>query len=79
MRRISTSVLRQTATWLQDRFPRAPTLLAFDKRTGETLHEVELDAAPTGTPMTYMRDGRQYIVVAYGTANDAGLVALALN
>ena len=29
--------------------------------------------------MTYMRDGRQYIVVAYGTANDAGLVALALN
>ena len=60
-------------------FSSAPTLLAFDKRTGETLHEVELDAAPTGTPMTYMLDGRQYIVVAYGTANDAGLVALALN
>ena len=34
--------------------------------------------APTGTPMTYLQDGRQYIVLAYGTANAAGLVALAL-
>ena len=55
-----------------------PFLLAFDKATGETLHAVELDVAPTGTPMTYLQDGRQYIVLAYGTANDAGLVALAL-
>ena len=28
--------------------------------------------------MTYLQDGRQLIVLAYGTANDAGLVALAL-
>ena len=39
---------------------------------------VELDVAPTGTPMTYLQDGRQLIVLAYGTANDTGLVALAL-
>ena len=56
----------------------APVLLAFDKATGETIHAVELPAAPTGTPMTYMRNGTQYIVLAYGTANDAGLIALAL-
>ena len=56
-----------------------PFLLAFDKATGETLHAVELDVAPTGTPMTYLQDGRQLIVLAYGTANDAGLVALALD
>ena len=55
-----------------------PYLLAFDKATGETLHALELDVAPTGTPMTYLQDGRQFIVMAYGAANDAGLIALAL-
>ena len=55
-----------------------PFLLAFAKATGETVHALELDVAPTGTPMTYLQDGRQYVVLAYGTANDAGLVALAL-
>ena len=55
-----------------------PFLLAFDKATGATVHAVELDVAPTGTPMTYMQDGRQLIVLAYGTVNDAGLIALAL-
>ncbi len=55
-----------------------PFLLAFDKATGATVHTVELDVAPTGTPMTYMQDGRQLIVLAYGTVNDAGLIALAL-
>ena len=29
--------------------------------------------------MTYMLDGRQYIVRAYGTANDAGFLGLALD
>ena len=56
----------------------APYLLAFDKATGETLHALELDVAPTGTPMTYLQGGRQFIVLAYGAANDAGLMALAL-
>jgi hypothetical protein len=28
--------------------------------------------------MTYLHDGRQFIVLAYGAANDAGLIALAL-
>ena len=28
--------------------------------------------------MTYMQDGKQFIVLAYGSANDMGLVALAL-
>ena len=55
-----------------------PYLLAFDKATGETIHALELDVAPTGTPMTYLQDGRQFIVMAYGAANDAGLIALAL-
>ena len=43
-----------------------PLLRAFDKATGEVIHAFELPAAPGGTPMTYMVDGKQYIVVAVG-------------
>jgi len=56
--------------------PRA--LRVLDKRTGETIHSVELDVSPTGTPMTYMANGKQYIVLAYGTGGSTGLIALAL-
>ena len=59
-------------------FSREPVLLAIDKATGGIVREIPLGAAPTGSPMTYLHEGRQYIVLAYGTGNDAGLVALAL-
>ena len=55
-----------------------PTLGVFDKATGEAVHAVPLDVSPTGTPMTYMANGKQYIVLAYGIASSAGLIALAL-
>jgi quinoprotein glucose dehydrogenase len=55
-----------------------PVLLAFDKTKGTTVHSVELDVAPTGTPMTYMSNGRQYLVLAYGTGSSSGLIAFAL-
>ena len=43
----------------------APVLAAFDKRTGEVVHDVELPGGGTvGFPITYEVDGRQYIVVA---------------
>ena len=55
----------------------APWLRAYDKRTGDTVAEIELPAGATGTPMTYMVDGRQYIVVAVGgPGHPAELVAL---
>ncbi len=41
-----------------------PVLYAYDKATGERLAEIELPAPQTGVPMTYMVDGRQYIVIA---------------
>lgn len=53
-------------------------LLAFDKATGERVGTIPLPATPSGTPMTYMIAGRQYIVVAVTGENGAGLVALAL-
>ncbi|MDP6264878.1 MAG: hypothetical protein QGG98_06465, partial [Pseudomonadales bacterium] len=55
-----------------------PLLRAFDKETGEVVHETELPLDPFGTPMTYMVDGKQYISVAVGGAKDARLVTLAL-
>lgn len=56
-----------------------PVFRAHDKATGETLVEIELPATTTGIPMTYMHDGRQYLVVAVGARGyPAGLVALAL-
>ena len=52
---------------------------AYDKKTGETLWEFKLPTNQSGIPMTYMIDGRQYIVVAVGARNTpAELVALSL-
>ena len=52
---------------------------AIDKNTGKVIHEMALPAMATGVPMTYMVDGRQFIVVAVGAAGvPAELVALAL-
>jgi quinoprotein glucose dehydrogenase len=54
-------------------------LRAHDKLTGEIIAEFELPANQTGVPMTYMVDGRQYIVVAVGAAGHPGeLVALSV-
>jgi len=43
-----------------------PWFRAFDKATGEVLAEIKLPAGTTGAPMTYLHDGKQYIVVAVG-------------
>ncbi len=52
---------------------------AWDKDTGEVVWEMQLPAGTSGAPMTYLADGRQYIVVAIGDRNTRGrLVALAL-
>jgi len=39
---------------------------AFDIETGRKLWEVETPTATMATPMTYQRDGRQFIVIAAG-------------
>jgi quinoprotein glucose dehydrogenase len=56
-----------------------PLLRAIDKKTGEVISEFKLPANQTGIPMTYMVNGKQYIVVAVGARNSpAELVALTL-
>ncbi|HEU0119493.1 MAG TPA: PQQ-binding-like beta-propeller repeat protein [Bryobacteraceae bacterium] len=55
------------------------TFRAIDKRTGDVLHEMQLPGMATGAPMTYMADGRQFVVVAVGSVGAGSeLVALAL-
>ncbi len=52
---------------------------AFDKKTGKIAWEMELPAGTSGAPMSYMVNGRQYIVVAISGRQMPGeFVALAL-
>ena len=43
-----------------------PTFRAWDKKTGEVIWEVELEAGTSGAPMTYMINGKQHLLVAIG-------------
>jgi quinoprotein glucose dehydrogenase len=52
---------------------------AFDKSTGQTLWEMELPGGVSGAPMTYLANGKQFIVVAIGWRDmPAEWIALAL-
>ncbi len=44
--------------------PRGAMLRAYDKATGKEVGAVYMPAPQTGSPMTYMVNGKQYIVVA---------------
>jgi len=54
-------------------------LRAYDKATGKEVGAVYMPAPQTGSPMTYMLNGKQYIVVAVSGAGHSGeLVAFKL-
>jgi quinoprotein glucose dehydrogenase len=53
-------------------------LRAYDKKTGKEMGAVNMPAGQTGSPMTYMLNGKQYIVVAVGGNIPAELIAFAL-
>jgi quinoprotein glucose dehydrogenase len=58
---------------------RGAMLRAYDKATGRDTGEVYMPAPQTGSPMTYMLNGKQYLVLAIGGGNySAELVAYAL-
>jgi quinoprotein glucose dehydrogenase len=59
--------------------PRGALLHAYDKATGAEVGSVYMPAPQTGSPMTYMLNGKQYIVIAIGGGNYSGeYVAFAL-
>jgi quinoprotein glucose dehydrogenase len=53
-------------------------LRAYDKATGEQKGAVFMDKVQTGATMTYMHQGKQYLVCAQGSSFGADLVAYAL-
>ncbi|HEV8195447.1 MAG TPA: PQQ-binding-like beta-propeller repeat protein [Gemmatimonadales bacterium] len=55
-----------------------PMLFAVDKATGKQVGAVEIPARTTAVPMTFMHDGKQYIVFATGAGESTALVALRL-
>ena len=58
-----------------------PYFRALDKRTGEILWETRIPGVQTGTPMTYLHGGRQYVVFSAGdqdTGTPGMIVAFAL-
>jgi len=54
-------------------------LRAYDKATGNEVGAVYMPAPQSGTPMTYMLNGKQYIVLAISGGSYTGeLVAFRL-
>ncbi|MBI3492749.1 MAG: pyrroloquinoline quinone-dependent dehydrogenase [Acidobacteria bacterium] len=51
---------------------RGAMLRAYDKATGKEVGAVYMPAPQSGSPMTYMHNGRQYIVVAISGGNYSG-------
>ena len=71
-------LLTKTLLFMAQRDGNRNLIRAFNKTSGEIIHEFELPLRPTGTPMSYMVDGQQYISIAVGGRQDARLVTLAL-
>jgi quinoprotein glucose dehydrogenase len=52
---------------------------AYDKESGELVWEMELAAGVSAAPMSYIHEGRQFIVMALSDVGHEGeLIALAL-
>jgi quinoprotein glucose dehydrogenase len=52
--------------------PRGAMLRAYDKMTGKEVGAVYLPAPESGSPMTYMVNGKQFIIVAVSGGNYSG-------
>jgi len=55
-----------------------PQLYAVDKATGKQIGAVKIPSRTTALPMTFLHQGRQYIVFATGAGANTSLVALTL-
>jgi len=53
-------------------------LYAFDKRNGALLRAFDMDGFSAAAPMTYMHNGKQFLVMAVGANEDAALMAFGL-
>ena len=52
--------------------PRGAPLRAYDQATGKEVGNVLMPAPQSGSPMTYMVNGKQYVIVAISGGNYSG-------
>jgi len=52
--------------------PRGAMLRAYDQKSGKEVGSVLMPAGQSGSPMTYMVNGKQYIIVAVSGGNYSG-------
>ena len=52
--------------------PRAPAIIAVDKKTGKEVGKVDIPARTNTAPMTYMLNGKQHITVSIAGAGYSG-------
>ena len=74
-------IVNSGGRYVTDEAEGARSITAYHKDNGEYLGSVTLPAVPYGNPMTYLHDGKQYIVVAVGGGGGAAapeLIALVL-
>jgi quinoprotein glucose dehydrogenase len=58
--------------------PNEPKLFAADKATGKQVGAVTIPLRTSAVPMTFLHQGKQYIVFAIGSGGNTALVALTL-
>src|SRR5579871_3510141 len=69
----------ERGTYTDEQGRHAARLRAYDKATGKEVGAVFMPTGQTGSPMTYMMNGKQYIVIAIGGSGFPGeLVAYRL-
>ena len=74
-----TSMVTSTLLFAGEGYGGDPFLHAYDKSTGDVVASIELPAAMSGMPSTFMHDGKQYIVFTIGERGmPAEFVALTL-
>jgi glucose dehydrogenase len=71
-------LVTKTLLFASEGYGGAPILRAYDKASGAVVAELPLPGVGSGKPMTYLLNGKQYIVMAVGKDHPAELVALAL-
>ena len=62
----------ERGTFTDEQGRNAARLRAYDKATGKEVGAVFMPTGQTGSPMTYMLNGKQYIVIAVGGPNFPG-------
>jgi quinoprotein glucose dehydrogenase len=75
----ATLLVTKTLLFAGEGYAGAPVLHVLDKKTGATIADLPMPGPVSGKPMSYLLNGKQYVVMAVGgKESGAELVALAL-